>query len=562
MKSLQQKLMESLIEDVPAQIEQPKQLSAGDDVLVDWDGEQVTAIVVSVADDVVKVNRVIDGETVDRDYTLSQIQSLEEPVEVVTDITESVALTALVQQWDDTYGENFAKEYPEAFKKMKAKNSKTLTDIEAVWLDVYGEQFKDEYQGIYTALSKTLNEDCDEVDENITESLESEQFINRIKALDAKFELYHHNTGSFAKHKTFDDIYAEFDALEDDLIEKIMGYTGEKYAGVNIELVYSDSTGQELVNDLMNLGADLQEFAKANAYNDIEQYGQTIHGLGAKLNYLLTFNENLNEASQDSKLNHLKDVSFTDLVFPRGDANLRTYQSIIKKQILFDFNNKAVEQFLKEARWIQFSEDDDTLSAKDAGLEIRRQFEKWFKGMEHLYESAQTISEAVVNDKESFKEYAETVMKQAHGDDYDQAIVDKMVDDIAAEVGDDWGAAVGQLTSGLGEELKALPDATSNGDGIAMRTESKDLAPKEYDALSDKDKKRYVYNKETDTWMFDSTLSEAADAEDDEEAKSKEYDAGFAAGEDDTVNEEDCPYEEGTDEAKDWCEGYKAGSKK
>lgn len=541
MKSLQQKLMESLIEDVPAQIEQPKQLAAGDDVLVDWDGEQVTGIVVSVVDGIVKVNRVIDGETVDRDYTLSQLQSLEEPIEVeaVTDITESAALTALVQQWDDMYGENFAKEYPEAFKKMKAKNSKTLTDIEAVWLDIYGERFKDEYQGIYTALSKTLNEDGDEVDENVNEakiedvaakvdavhgykngryivfaaktqanietvkknltkhynidaksmyddgnvnaklpfevhvlssafnmtlneSLESEQFINRIKALDAKFELYHHNTGSFAKHKTFDDIYTEFDQLEDDLIEKIMGYTGEKYTGVNIDLVYSDNTGQELVNDLMNLGSGLQEFAKANGYSDIEQYGQTIHGLGAKLNYLLTFNEN--------------------------------------------------------------------------------------------------VSEAVVNDKESFKEYAETVMKQAHGDNYDQAIVDKMVDDIASEVGDDWGAAVGQLTSGLGEDLKPLPNATSNADGVAMRTESKDLAPKEYEALSDKDKKRYVYNKETDTWMFDSIVSEAVDKED-EEPKSKEYEAGLAAGEEGTLNEEDCPYEAGTDEAKDWSEGYKAGCK-
>lgn len=339
MKSLQQKLMESLTENVPAQIEQPKQLAAGDEVLVDWDGETVTCIVVSVTDEIVKVNRVIDGETVDRDYTLSQIQSLEEPIEVdvVTDITESVALTALVQRWDDMYGENFAKEYPEAFKKMKAKNSKTLTDIEAVWLDLYGEQFKDEYQGIYTALSKTLNEDGDDVDESVTE--------------------------------------------------------------------------------------------------------------------------------------------------------------------------------------------------------------------------------AVVNDKESFKEYAETVMKQAHGDAYDQAIVDKMVDDIAAEVGDDWGAAVGQLTSGLGEDLKALPDATSNADGIAMRTESKDLSVADYDKLSDKDKKRYVYNKETDTWMFDSTISEAVDKEDDE-AKSKEYDAGFAAGEEGTLNEEDCPYEAGTDEAKDWSEGFKAGCKK
>lgn len=63
------------------------------------------------------------------------------------------------------------------------------------------------------------------------------------------------------------------------------------------------------------------------------------------------------------------------------------------------------------------------------------------------------LNEAKVSSKADLKSFAEKVMKKAHGDDYDQSKVDKMVDDLAKEYGDDWGAAVGALTSGLGEEL-------------------------------------------------------------------------------------------------------------
>jgi hypothetical protein len=68
----------------------------------------------------------------------------------------------------------------------------------------------------------------------------------------------------------------------------------------------------------------------------------------------------------------------------------------------------------------------------------------------------QGLDEAVVNEKDvtdekSFREYAESVLKKAHPDDYDEKIANKVIDGIASKVKDnDWGAAVGRLTSGLG----------------------------------------------------------------------------------------------------------------
>jgi outer membrane murein-binding lipoprotein Lpp len=56
-----------------------------------------------------------------------------------------------------------------------------------------------------------------------------------------------------------------------------------------------------------------------------------------------------------------------------------------------------------------------------------------------------------VTDEKSFREYAEGVLKKAHGDKYDEKIGNKVIDGIIAKVKDDnWGEAIGRLTSGLG----------------------------------------------------------------------------------------------------------------
>jgi hypothetical protein len=62
------------------------------------------------------------------------------------------------------------------------------------------------------------------------------------------------------------------------------------------------------------------------------------------------------------------------------------------------------------------------------------------------------VNEADIKNEKDFKEYAETLLKKAHGDKYDQKIADKVIAGISKDVkGDDWGAAVGKITSGLGK---------------------------------------------------------------------------------------------------------------
>jgi hypothetical protein len=57
------------------------------------------------------------------------------------------------------------------------------------------------------------------------------------------------------------------------------------------------------------------------------------------------------------------------------------------------------------------------------------------------------VNEAEIKDAEEFRKFAEVKLKKVHGDKYDQAEADKVIDGLAkdAEKSGDWGAAVGKL---------------------------------------------------------------------------------------------------------------------
>ena len=71
------------------------------------------------------------------------------------------------------------------------------------------------------------------------------------------------------------------------------------------------------------------------------------------------------------------------------------------------------------------------------------------------------IEEAEINNEEEFRAYAEEVLKKAHGEDYDEAKAKETIDGILAKADGDFGAAIGMLTSGLGEAERILSGITS-----------------------------------------------------------------------------------------------------
>jgi hypothetical protein len=65
--------------------------------------------------------------------------------------------------------------------------------------------------------------------------------------------------------------------------------------------------------------------------------------------------------------------------------------------------------------------------------------------------SEEVVTEAEVNSDEEFVEYANTVLKQAFGEEFDEAKAKKVIDGILAKADGDYGTAVGMLTSSLGQ---------------------------------------------------------------------------------------------------------------
>ena len=79
---------------------------------------------------------------------------------------------------------------------------------------------------------------------------------------------------------------------------------------------------------------------------------------------------------------------------------------------------------------------------------------KYVKSLKELGIKESVVNEAEINSDKEFKEYAETVLQKAFGDEYDENKANDVIDGILSKVDGDYGAAVGMLTSSLGESVE------------------------------------------------------------------------------------------------------------
>ena len=98
---------------------------------------------------------------------------------------------------------------------------------------------------------------------------------------------------------------------------------------------------------------------------------------------------------------------------------------------------------------------------------------------------AKKIVEAEVNSDEEFTEYAQGVLKSAHGENYDEKKAMETIEGILKKADGDYGAAVGMLTSGLGEEsdeeeMMEDTDITIDSSDITRLVESEEGLTEEF----------------------------------------------------------------------------------
>lgn len=100
----------------------------------------------------------------------------------------------------------------------------------------------------------------------------------------------HLETKSFAEHKALNKLYEQLAGFQDDILETLMGYTGERIgATVVVDLPeYSKDEPAKLTKEIMDFAYVLYEWAGKKKYCDIENMAQSLSGSAARCAYLLT----------------------------------------------------------------------------------------------------------------------------------------------------------------------------------------------------------------------------------------------------------------------------------
>ncbi len=108
------------------------------------------------------------------------------------------------------------------------------------------------------------------------------------------FEIQFHNlhwaTKSFAEHEALGKIYDKVFDMKDEIVEKIMGYTGTraKTTGVSGLKDYTVGVSEQVVNELISFAKQLENYAASNNMPAIENIAQSLSGEAAQTKYRLT----------------------------------------------------------------------------------------------------------------------------------------------------------------------------------------------------------------------------------------------------------------------------------
>jgi hypothetical protein len=118
--------------------------------------------------------------------------------------------------------------------------------------------------------------------------------LDVVKAKLNYFELQihelHWQTKSYAEHMALGSLYDKVFALKDEIIEKIMGYTGVRTKTMPVDPIKNYSLGLSLqvVSELIIFAKQLEGYAGSNNMPDIENIAQSLSGDASRTKYLLT----------------------------------------------------------------------------------------------------------------------------------------------------------------------------------------------------------------------------------------------------------------------------------
>lgn len=126
--------------------------------------------------------------------------------------------------------------------------------------------------------------------ESKSNSLTLETIAGKLSYFHEELHLLHFQTTSYAEHQALGGIYDKVADLQDEIVEKIMGYSGKRVKAYKIDALkdYSAGMPNQVVRELVSFAKDLEEFGEANNMPDIENIAQSLSGEAAQTLYRLT----------------------------------------------------------------------------------------------------------------------------------------------------------------------------------------------------------------------------------------------------------------------------------
>ena len=130
----------------------------------------------------------------------------------------------------------------------------------------------------------------EEMMENAGSSLTLETIAGKLSFFYEQLHLLHFQTLSFAEHEALGKIYDKVGDFQDEIVEKIMGYSGRRVRAYKIDVLkdYTSGMPNQVVRELVTFAKQLEEFGEANNMPDIENIAQSLSGEASQTLYRLT----------------------------------------------------------------------------------------------------------------------------------------------------------------------------------------------------------------------------------------------------------------------------------
>lgn len=117
--------------------------------------------------------------------------------------------------------------------------------------------------------------------------LSVEVIAGKLMYFQSQLHLIHWQTSSYAEHNATGSLYDFIHDFKDELIEKLIGYTGHKPSVFKIDNLVNTSS-INVITDLISFAKDLKKYGEANNFQDVCNLADSLSGESSKIKFLLT----------------------------------------------------------------------------------------------------------------------------------------------------------------------------------------------------------------------------------------------------------------------------------